>query len=54
MRNEAKARIDDIVYGSGAISLLNQTGHQTIYNTVPTTRVGLVIGKGGETIRNLQ
>jgi far upstream element-binding protein len=56
--NEAKSRIDDIVHGSGAITLLiggnAPSGHQTIYITVPTNRVGLVIGKGGETIRNLQ
>jgi far upstream element-binding protein len=56
--SEAKSRIDDIVHGSGAINLLIggavTTGHQTIYITVPNHRVGLVIGKGGETIRNLQ
>lgn len=52
---EARNRIDDIVNGSGSLALLMggqaPTGHQTIYVQVPTSRVGLVIGRGGETIR---
>jgi polyribonucleotide nucleotidyltransferase len=56
--DEAKIRIDDIVHGSGALSVLmggsHRIGDQTIYVQVPANRVGLVIGKGGETIKSLQ
>jgi len=56
--DEAKIRIDDIVHGAGSLSVLmggtHRVGDQTIYVQVPATRVGLVIGKGGETIKSLQ
>jgi far upstream element-binding protein len=32
----------------------HKVGDETIYIQVPATRVGLVIGKGGETIKALQ
>jgi rRNA processing protein Krr1/Pno1 len=55
---EAKDKIDRIVYGEGALQILtgeqSSLGYQTIFVQVPTSRVGLVIGKGGETIRALQ
>ncbi|KAJ2998543.1 hypothetical protein HDV02_004447 [Globomyces sp. JEL0801] len=55
---EAKAKVDDILHGRGALQVLygagHQPGHQTVYVQVPLDRVGLVIGKGGETIQLLQ
>lgn len=55
---EAQKRVDDIVHGSGSLSVLmggqHRVGEQTIYVQVPANRVGLVIGRGGETIKALQ
>ncbi|KAJ3362411.1 hypothetical protein HDU91_003421 [Kappamyces sp. JEL0680] len=59
---EARSQIDDIVSGSGALSVLinpnvgdiRRKDEQTIYIQVPAARVGLIIGRGGETIRSLQ
>ena len=56
--NEAKKKIDSICFGDGSLTVItgeqSQLGYKTIFVQVPTQRVGLVIGKGGETIRALQ
>ena len=55
---EAKKKIDSICFGDGSLAVItgeqSQLGYKTIFVQVPTQRVGLVIGKGGETIRALQ
>ncbi|KAJ3321744.1 hypothetical protein HDV06_003893 [Boothiomyces sp. JEL0866] len=55
---DAKERIEDIVFGKGALQILyggpSQLGHETVYIQVPVHRVGLVIGRLGETIKILQ
>lgn len=56
-----RARIDDIVNGSGALTILmgaehnqpNRVAYETVYIQVPAGRIGLVIGKGFYSIISL-
>lgn len=50
---KAKEMINQIISRGGDPSQLND-GHVVVELMVPGPRVGLVIGKGGETIRGLQ
>lgn len=52
-RRKAKDMINQIISRGGDPSQLND-GHVIVELMVPGPRVGLVIGKGGETIRGLQ